>query len=77
MWLERLEDEPLLVADWLRHQRRDDYWKHGSVCEDCGAIDLRRSIAVGGWADGYSNAVFRLLAGSAMRREGAGRPLGP
>ena len=20
--------------DWLRHQRRDDFWQHGSVCED-------------------------------------------
>ena len=25
---------PPLVATWLAHQRRDAYWKHGSVCED-------------------------------------------
>src|SRR5690242_14429709 len=36
MWLERLENEPLLAEDWLRHQRRDEFWQHGSVCEDWG-----------------------------------------
>ena len=25
---------PLFLERWLRHQRRDDYWRHGSVCED-------------------------------------------
>ena len=34
MWLERLENVPLFLERWLRHQRRDAYWKHGSVCED-------------------------------------------
>lgn len=38
MWRERLEHcEPWLV-EWLRHQRRDDYWRHGSVCEDYAAV---------------------------------------
>ncbi len=32
MWRERLEAEPFLPIEWLKHQRRDDYWKHGSVC---------------------------------------------
>ena len=31
MWMERLEAEPFLAADWLEHQHRDAYWKHGSV----------------------------------------------
>ena len=48
--------------EWLRHQRRDDYWKQGSVCEDFGAIECP-VYAIGGWADGYSEAVFRLVAG--------------
>ena len=61
MWLERLENHPLLIEPWLTHQRRDAYWKHGSVCEDYGAIECP-VYAVGGWEDGYSNAVFRLLA---------------
>ena len=45
---------------WLAHQRRDDYWRHGSVCENYDDITCA-VFAIGGWADGYSNAVFRLL----------------
>ena len=60
MWLERLEANRPWVVEWLRHQRRDDYWRHASVCEDYG--DLRCPVlASSGWADGYSNAVLRLL----------------
>jgi hypothetical protein len=62
LWTERLRAAPLYPARWLRHQRRDDYWKQGSVCEDFAAIACP-VYAVGGWADGYSNAVPRLLAG--------------
>ena len=62
MWLARLEHQPLLAETWLGHQRRDDYWKHGSICEDWSSIECP-VLAVGGWADGYSNAVPRLLAG--------------
>ena len=62
MWLERLAAEPFLAADWLRHPRRDAYWKHGSVAEDFAAIEAA-VLAIGGWNDAYSNAVPRLLAG--------------
>ena len=31
-----------LVETWLGHQRRDAYWKQGSVCEDYSAIKARR-----------------------------------
>jgi len=61
MWLERLEKEPLLAIPWLEHPHRDAYWKHGSVCEDIGAIDAA-VLAVGGWNDAYTNAVPRLVA---------------
>ncbi len=61
MWLERLEALKPFPALWMRHQWRDDYWKHGSVCEDYGAIECP-VYAIGGWADGYSNAVPRLMA---------------
>ncbi|MBB6173681.1 hypothetical protein HNR23_003741 [Nocardiopsis mwathae] len=60
MWYERLGHSGLWLDTWLRHQRRDDYWRHGSVCEDYTAIQVP-VMAVSGWADGYSNAVFRLL----------------
>ena len=61
-WRARLDATPPLAGVWLRHQRRDGYWKHGSVCEDLTAIECP-VYAVGGWADGYSNAIPRLLAG--------------
>jgi putative CocE/NonD family hydrolase len=60
MWLQRLEGSGLWLEKWLRHQRRDDYWRHGSICEDYAAIRCP-VYAVSGWADGYSNAVFRML----------------
>ena len=33
---------PPFLEAWLRHQRRDDYWQHGSVCEDYAAIECAR-----------------------------------
>ena len=60
MWLERLQKIPLFQENWLQHQRRDAYWKHGSVCEDYAAIQCP-VYAVGGWTDGYKNAIPRLL----------------
>src|SRR5690625_3368985 len=38
MWQQRLEGSGLWLETWLRHQRRDDYWRHGSVIEDYSAI---------------------------------------
>ncbi|MFP4033745.1 MAG: CocE/NonD family hydrolase, partial [Desulfococcaceae bacterium] len=69
MWRRRLEESGLWLDNWLRHQRRDDFWKHGSVCEDFSAIQCP-VMAVSGWADGYSNAVFRLLEGLSVPRKG-------
>lgn len=60
MWMERLKGSGLWVEKWLRHQHRDGYWKHGSICEDYDAIQCP-VFAVSGWADGYSNAVLRMM----------------
>jgi putative CocE/NonD family hydrolase len=60
MWLERLNAQPFLPATWLRHQQRDAYWQHGSVCEDYSAITAA-TLAVGGWGDSYKNAVPQLV----------------
>ena len=60
VWLERLEKTPPFIHAWLAHQRRDDYWKQGSVCEDYRAI-TSPVFMVGGWADGYRNAILRFL----------------
>lgn len=68
-WLRRLENLPLFLEPWLRHQSRDSYWKHGSVCEDYAAIQCP-VLAVGGWTDGYTNAIPRLLTHLPVPRKG-------
>jgi hypothetical protein len=74
-WLERLEKLPFFPALWLSHQRYDDYWKHGSVCEDFSAIQCP-VLAIGGWTDSYTNAVPRLLEGLKVPRLGIIGPWG-
>jgi len=68
-WLERLANAPLFFEIWLQHQRRDSYWKRGSVCEDYSAIQCP-VFAVGGWTDAYTNTIPRLLAGLTVPRKG-------
>lgn len=62
IWLDRLAQQPLHIETWLAHQRRDAYWRRASVCEDFSAVKAA-ILAVGGWADAYSNAVPRTMAG--------------
>jgi len=69
MWRDRLEHAVFFPEVWLEHSRRDDYWKHGSICENYGAITCA-VYAIGGWADAYSNAIPRLLAGLRAPRKG-------
>lgn len=59
-WRERLTHQRPLAETWLAHQERDDYWRHGSACED---YDSFRAavLAVGGWSDPYRDTVLRLL----------------
>ncbi|WP_027947144.1 CocE/NonD family hydrolase [Amycolatopsis taiwanensis] len=69
MWLERLDAAGPWVDEWLRHQHRDDYWRHASVCENYQDVCCP-VLASSGWADGYSNAVMRLLAHLDVPRKG-------
>jgi putative CocE/NonD family hydrolase len=69
MWLDRMENTPPYVETWMSHQTRDAFWKQGSVCENYGDIACA-VYAVGGWADAYTNAVPRLLAGLSCPRKG-------
>ena len=69
MWLARLDAMPFWPALWMKHPRRDAYWRHGSVCEDFSAIQCP-VFAVGGWADAYTNAIPRLLEGLKTPRLG-------
>jgi putative CocE/NonD family hydrolase len=58
MWRERLAVVEPPALRWMRHPRRDAYWRSGSVREDYAAIRIP-VLAVGGWADGYTNAALR------------------
>jgi putative CocE/NonD family hydrolase len=62
MWFDRLEHTPPNIDPWMTHQRKDAYWKHASVNEDYDAIACPVYM-VGGWADGYVNAVLRFVEG--------------
>jgi uncharacterized protein len=69
IWRERLEGSGFWVEDWHRRQRRDELYRHGSICEDYGAVRCP-VLLVGGWADGYSNAIFRMLEKLEVPRKG-------
>ena len=57
-----MERTPPFVEAWVSHQRRDEFWKQGSVCEDYSAITCPVYM-VGGWTDAYRNAILRFLEG--------------
>lgn len=59
-WLKRLNEMPFWPALWMQHPTRDDYWRHGSICEDYSAIQCP-AMLIGGWADAYTNAIPRML----------------
>ena len=75
MWLERLEHTPPFAQAWIAHQRRDAFWKHGSVCEEFDAIQVPVYM-VGGWQDAYTDAVFRFLGGYGGPAKGLVGPWG-
>ncbi len=67
-WIKRLEEMPFWMEQWLEHQTRDDYWKHGSVCENYDDIQIP-VFAIDGWADSYSNTVLTLMNGLNVPRK--------
>ncbi|MER9331533.1 CocE/NonD family hydrolase [Mesorhizobium sp. M0488] len=69
LWHGRLKESGLWLKNWLQHQHRDEFWKHGSVCEDYGAITCP-VYAISGWADGYCRSVFRLVENLQGPRKG-------
>ena len=73
IWLDRLRHQPLHLETWLAHQRRDAYWRRASVCEDFAPVKAA-ILAVGGWADAYSNAVPRTVAALGDRAAGINGP---
>jgi uncharacterized protein len=74
MWRDRLELEPW-VASWMAHQRRDAYWRQGSVRDDYDAIACP-VLAIAGWTDGYRDAALRLMEGLHVPRRAIIGPWG-
>jgi uncharacterized protein len=56
MWRERIDAAVVPPAEWLSHQRYDDYWRQGSIDVDYSRVEIP-VLAVSGWADGYTPAV--------------------
>jgi putative CocE/NonD family hydrolase len=74
-WRERLEHTTHFVEQWLTHQLRDGYWRQGSACESYAGIRCP-VMAIGGWTDGYTDAVLRLLERLDVPRRGLIGPWG-
>lgn len=55
IWLNRLKTQPFPLATWLASQRKNDYWKHGSISENYENVKIP-ALLISGWADGYINA---------------------
>jgi uncharacterized protein len=60
VWEERLRGNEPWIIRWLEHQTYDEQWKHGSLCEDYGAIQCA-ALLIGGWRDGYTNCNLRVF----------------
>ncbi|MGB7861151.1 MAG: CocE/NonD family hydrolase [Acidimicrobiia bacterium] len=58
-WMKRLESTPQWPLEWLSHQKRDDYWRHGSPCTDYSAIECP-TLLIGGWLDGYVDGMLAM-----------------
>ena len=64
---QRIASMPHLSDIWSGHQTRDEYWKHGSVCEDYDAIEAA-VLTIGGWNDNYMNAPAHLVQHAKMAK---------
>ncbi len=58
-WKVRLEQTPPWLIEWLSQQTDGPYWRTGSLAPDYGRITCA-IFHIGGWADGYTNAVLRM-----------------
>ena len=70
VWLDRLERTPPYIEHWLAHQRRDDVLAARLGLRGLRARSRCRSTRSAAGSDGYTNAVFRLLAGLDVPRKG-------
>ncbi len=75
MWFKRMDETPPFIEAWVTHQRRDAFWRHGSICDSFADVECP-VYAVGGWTDGYTSPVLRMLDGLAGPRKGLIGPWG-
>ncbi len=66
-WRARIDAHEPWLFRWLEHQRRDDYWQHGSLRPGYDRIRIP-TMLIAGWADGYRNNSLRTAA--ALRESG-------
>ena len=84
MWFERMENNEPWAEEWLRHPRKDEFWKQGSVYVNYDDIQCPIYM-VGGWTDPYVGVILRFLTnysggpkkGLLGAEEGVDRALGP
>ncbi|MDQ3781462.1 MAG: CocE/NonD family hydrolase [Actinomycetota bacterium] len=75
MWRRRLATTPQWLPEWLSHQTRDGFWRHGSPCEDYRSITAP-TLLVGGWLDPYVEGMLELLANLDVPRRAVIGPWG-
>jgi putative CocE/NonD family hydrolase len=74
MWLERLRAQGPLVAEWMRHQLVDQYWRD-RILTDYSKVKCA-VYAVGGQTDSYINTAPRTLERLSCPRKGIVGPWG-
>jgi len=60
-WKERLEQTPPWLIEWLRQQTDGPYYRSGSLAPEYERITCAL-FHIGGWNDGYTDAVLRMQA---------------
>ncbi|MEM8853795.1 MAG: CocE/NonD family hydrolase [Pseudomonadota bacterium] len=60
LWRERLDHLPFPLERWVAEEARGAYWRHGSVRHRWDDLTVP-VLAIGGWADRYSNSVMSLV----------------
>ncbi len=75
-WIHRLEGMDTYIDRWMSHQVRDEYWQHGSVCEDYSRMNAA-VLAVGGWFDPYRDTVVRLVENLSANGQNVRGLIGP
>ena len=60
-WQARLQALTYPLDSWIRHRSRGQYWRHGSIIFNTQQLTCP-ILAVGGWADRYSNSVMGLVS---------------